>query len=96
MKSTIDKPMRIHKTAAGDTAGRVGRHKAEEVVQSPGAAADHKATGDEDCREAADSLEGQATMTQEVCSQEQQGKKNQDEAEGGNRGKQVVDDKDTT
>lgn len=98
---------RIHKTAAGDT-GRVGRHKAEEVFQSLAAAAGRKEIGDEGCkeavggiegegcREAADSLEGQAKMTQEVYSGEEREKKNQDEAEEGNRGKPVVDNKDRT
>lgn len=56
----------------------MGRRKAGEVFQSPAAAAGHKEIGDEEnkgaageiegvgCREAANSLEGQATMTQ-VC-----------------------------
>jgi len=107
-----DQTTRIHKTAAGDT-GQVGRRKAE-VFQSPAAAAGHKEIGDEGCkevvgeiedehcREAADSLEGQAKMTQmtqmtqEVCWEGQREKKNQDEAEEGIRGKSVVDNEDTT
>jgi hypothetical protein len=97
---------RIHKMAAGDT-GQLGRHKAEEVFQTPAVAAGHKEIGDEgckevageiedeDCREAADSLEGQTKMTQEVYWEEQR-EKIQDEAEEGNCGKSVVDNEDTT
>lgn len=87
----------------------MGRRKAEEVFQSPAAVAGRKETGDEGCKEAAgeiegvgcrevaDSLEGQATkMTQVYSGEQREKKKNQNEAEEGNRGKSVVDNKDRT
>lgn len=86
----------------------MGRRKAEEVFQSPAAAAGRKEIegegckeaageiGGEGCKEVADSLEGQAKMTQVYSGEQREKKKNQNEAEEGNRGKSVVDNKDRT
>lgn len=87
----------------------MGRRKAEEVFQSPAAAAGRKETGEgeskeaagkiegEGCRKTADSLGGQATkMTQVYSAEQREKKKNQNEAEEGNRDKSVVDNKDRT